>query len=202
MRLFPSSLGVTAFAAAIAVGVRTHTIPEETARTAELEMLAIAESHRLSDRNGSLHPRHEPSTRPEYHNLSRLTKTLGLSTPQQEIIHPALLRSHPHYQPDRPYLVLGTKHPVYLGPPLTKRDFEDQLFAILDGEQQLDYVAATTEAEAWWRSLISRLEADLESQTNPVDDLPSPHAPEPSVPDAVVPSPNRGRALVLPPSTD
>ena len=98
-----------------------------------------------------------------------------------------------------PYPTLDCSEPTFLGPRLDRADFEDTLFAILDGEQQLDYVADVTESDAWWRSVISRLEADLENQTDPVDRLPAPARP---LPEPIAPSPNRDRQLTLPPTEE
>lgn len=192
MRSLHSSLGITAFAAAMAVGVRTNSPHPLENAGANLEITATIQHPRSPTPSERRHP-HKTAPNPRHRDLHRLTQTLGLSIQQQKDIHPALLRSHPDYDPSKLYRTLASDLPVFLGTPLSRPDFEDHLFAILDGEQQLDYVAATTEADAWWRSVISRLEADLDSGTNPSDRLPS---PQPS------PAPNRGRTLTLPPSTD
>ncbi|YCM46149.1 hypothetical protein V2O64_08970 [Verrucomicrobiaceae bacterium 227] len=196
MRLLSSSLSLTAFAAAIAVGVRNN----------ERESLSLENADSESSLPTKWEPypsnrKHTPKPAPvaPHHDLIDLTQSLALSHRQQREIHPALLRARPEYTPSVPYLTLGSSQPTFLGPPLGRADFEDALFAILDGEQQLDYVAAVTESDAWWRSLISRLEADLENQTDPLDQLPTPGPP---LPGPIAPSPNRGRQLTLPPTEE
>jgi len=101
------------------------------------------------------------------HELARLTKTLALSTPQQEKIHPALLRTRSDYDPARPHLVLGSDFLQLLGPPLGRADFEDVLFAILDGEQQLDkHITAVSEADSRIPGLATRLFFNLDTDRN------------------------------------
>jgi len=86
-----------------------------------------------------------------------------------------------------------------LGPKLSRASFEDHLFSLLDEDQQLDYAASVVEREIWWSSIISRLEADLENQTNVQDQLPSPETYDsPEEPIEPQPSGHRGRNLFNP----
>lgn len=197
MRLLNPSLGLTALVAAFAVGLRS-----EEAIFGDSEAPPSRSDSFLppipSERNRPLSTRsHSKREKPSDPRLEELTHTLALSHQQQIQIHPAIIRASFGYDPQKAYPLFQGDVPQLLGPPLSRADFEDALFAILDVEQQLDYAATATEKEAWWRSVVARLEADLESQTSPAEQLPPPPPPEP-----VAPSRGRDRQLQLPPVTD
>ena len=195
MRFLHPSLGLTALVAAFAVGLRTEESPsgESLPPTTSTTTFRPASS---SENPRSISSRREQRTRAEYPDprLKELTRTLALSFDQQAQIHPAITRATLGYDPGMSYPLYQSDAPQFLGPPLTRADFEDALFAILDIEQQLDYAATTTEKEAWWQSVVSRLEADLDHQTSSAKHLPPPATP--------VPSQGRDRLLQLPPATD
>lgn len=197
MRFLNPSLGLTALVAAFAVGLRSEEVifgKEKTPANQANPFLPPAPSER--SRTLSSRP---PSKREKLPDprLEELTRTLALSHEQQVQIHPAIIRASFGYAPRKAYSLFKGDVPQTLGPPLSRADFEDALFAILDVDQQLDYAATATEKEAWWRSVVSRLEADLESHTSPAEQLPPPPPPEP-----VAPSRGRDRHLQLPPATD
>ena len=203
MRILHPSLGLTALVAAFAVGLRTEeATSRDSASSEDGRAIHSSRSHQSTERRTThrqARQRLEKERLPDP-RLEELTKTLGLSHRQQAIIHPAILRATFGYDPETPYQVIREESPRHLGPPLTRADFEDALFAILDVDQQLDYAATVTEKEVWWNSVISRLEADLENQTSPVNQLPTPLAPEP--PSQLAPSQGRDRLIPLPPATD
>jgi len=194
MRLLHPSLGLTALVAAFAVGLRSKEAISGETDQSRSPLPAFDRPHPSERAHlpSSRQPiKREPLPDPR---LEELARTLSLSHRQQAEIHPAIIRASFGYDPDKSHPLIEGEPARFLGPPLTRADFEDALFAILDVEQQLDYAATATEKEAWWRSVISRLEADLESQTSPAAQIP------PSPP--VTPSQGRNRKLQLPPSTD
>lgn len=200
MRFLHPSLGLTALVAAFAVGLRTER--KETALP-----LATSQGNAQSPgfHRGEIgHPRRASVSRtlqakkelPDP-RLEALTHTLSLSKDQQAQIHPAIIRATYGYDPKIPYSSLANELQTLLGPAMTRADFEDALFAILDIEQQLDYAASVTQKEAWWQSVISRPEADLGNQTSPGN-----HLPDPAFESVPLPSQGRDRQLQLPPVTD
>lgn len=196
MRFLHPSLGLTALVAAFAVGLRTEEASRRELPDSEANLTILPHSSRDAQ---SSHPKTTSSRKirtrvplPDPH-LEDLSRTLSLSHTQQADIHPAILRASLNYDPEQPYSTAFHDAPRFLGPPMTRADFEDALFAILNVDQQLDYAASVTEKEAWWNSVISRLEADLESQTSPTGQLPTPPPP------TSAPSQGRDRQLQLPP---
>jgi hypothetical protein len=196
MRFLHPSLGLTALVAAFAVGLRTgedapSPLSSQSGSTPSPSFqIGQSEQPRKISVSRTLQPREQlPDPR-----LEELTRTLSLSKDQQTKIHPAVIRATFGYDPEKPCFSLANDSPLLLGPPMTRADFEDALFAILDVEQQLDYAASVTQKEAWWQSVISRLEADLENQTSPSGHLSSESEPAPSQ--------GRNRQLQLPPVTD
>jgi hypothetical protein len=196
MRLLHPSLGLTALVAAFAIGLRSEEaiFGKSSQRRSSLPAFDRPEASGMVPLPSSRLPsKREPLSDPR---LEELAHTLSLSHRQQAAIHPAIIRASFGYDPEKAHVLIEGEPARFLGPPLTRADFEDTLFAILDVEQQLDYAATATEKEAWWQSVISRLEADLESQTSPAAQLPLP------LPPPVVPSQGRNRRLQLPPATD
>lgn len=195
MRFLHPSLGLTALVAAFAVGLRTE--ESNFRKNPSTKTTSSAFHHTSSTEASRSSSSRRPQKKREEHpdpRIEELTKTLALSRDQEAQIHPAIIRATFGYDPKTSYQLTRSDTPQFLGPPLTRADFEDALFAILDVEQQLDYAATATEKEAWWQSVVSRLEADLESETSPVEHLPPPATSTPSQ--------GRDRQLQLPPATN
>jgi hypothetical protein len=181
MRSFTSSIGV--FAIAVALGVVTNKDEPQT-EDSGLPKKAKARkvvSHIRSD-HSALRSRRPALNEVEslaYSRLGELTETLFLDQDQIEKLRPLILRATPGYLPENRYASFQPNASANspLGPPLLRSHFEDQLFALLDGEQQLDYAASVAEREVWWSNIIARLEADLENHTSPEEDLPASSGP-------------------------
>ena len=199
MRLLHPSLGLTALVAAFAVGVRVDEGTPQNTETSSTFQSANGDRETATSSQRppllSTRPRRSGDRDPPDPRLGDLTEALALSRSQQKEILPAIIRATYGYDPRQAYHIDRAEPARLLGPPLARADFEDALFAILDVEQQLDYAATVTEKEAWWRSVVSRLEADLENHTTPLPSLPHP-------PLETSPSTGRGRTLQLPPPTD
>ncbi|MBC8148801.1 hypothetical protein OAF84_01485 [Akkermansiaceae bacterium] len=181
MRSFTSSIGV--FAIAVALGVVTNK-DEPQAEDSGLPEKAKARkvvSHIRSDHSAlrSRRPALSDVESLAYSRLDELTETLFLDRDQIEKLRPLILRATPGYLPENRYASFQPNASANspLGPPLLRSHFEDQLFALLDGEQQLDYAASVAEREVWWSNIIARLEADLENHTSPEEDLPASSGP-------------------------
>ena len=181
MRSFTSSIGV--FAIAVALGVVTNKDEPQTGD------LGLPEKVRARKVVFNTRSDHSPlkSRRPAlseveslaYSRLGELTETLFLDQDQIEKLRPLILRATPGYLAENRYASFQPNASANssLGPPLLRSHFEDQLFALLDGEQQLDYAASVAEREVWWSNIIARLEADLENHTSPEEDLPDSSGP-------------------------
>ena len=183
MRSFTSSIGV--FAIAVALGVVTNKDEPQTEHSGLPEKAKARKvvSHIRSD-HSAIRSRRPAFTEVEslaYSRLDELTETLFLDRDQIEKLRPLILRATPGYLPENRYASFqpNTSANSPLGPSLLRSDFEDQLFALLDGEQQLDYAASVAEREVWWSNIIARLEADLENHTSPEEDLPASSGPTP-----------------------
>jgi hypothetical protein len=181
MRSFTSSIGV--FAIAVALGVVTNKDEPQTEHSGLPEKAKARKvvSHIRSD-HSAIRSRRPAFTEVEslaYSRLDELTETLFLDRDQIEKLRPLILRATPGYLPENRYASFqpNTSANSPLAPPLLRSDFEDQLFALLDGEQQLDYAASVAEREVWWSNIIARLEADLENHTSPEEDLPASSGP-------------------------
>ncbi len=198
MRHFTSSLGLTLLAAAVTLGV----VSREKKELSERQTIKPVDS--LSPPSSSL-PSYSPvnlaqDSPPsptalrdfqEYASvenmaqarLAELSAELYLTATQEQAIEPAVIRMTHGYSSEKAYrLSAGTIH-RNLGPPLSRAAFEDHLFSLLDGEQQLDYAASIAERDAWWSDIISRLESQLEAETSPNHDLPSPSPSPPPTPE-------------------
>jgi len=222
MRYLTSSLGLIVLTAAMAVGVmsrkKTHT---------GLSALLPASRKPNSSTPSSIPPdqrtginAQDPRPNETYlaygdtpdeitllakTHLEELTANLSLSQSQRRKLLPLILRSSPGYEDTHSYPLRSQSGVVHanLGPKLSRASFEDHLFSLLDEDQQLDYAASVVEREIWWSSIISRLEEDLENQTNVRDHLPPPGAHDPpeepeDVPIEPQPSGHRGRNLFNP----
>ena len=221
MRHLTSSLGLTLLAAAVTVGVASRE-KEETSNSRPGTSLhpapasSILPAHSFAEETVAQVPQisvdHDGQDLQEYASveemaharLIELSADLYLTSSQERAIEPAVLRVTHGYSPEKTYKLSGGSIYQNIGPPLTRAAFEDYLFSLLDGEQQLDYAASIAEREAWWADIISRLESQLEEETSPVEGLPVPppspsQDPEPSThPRAIHP----GRNLFQAPARD
>ena len=183
MRSFASSIGV--FATAVALGVMMKKDEPQT-RGSGLPHKAKARKvvSNIPSGYSAVRLRRPALSEVEslaYSRLGELTETLFLNQNQIEKLRPLILRATPGYLPENRYASLQPNASATspLAPPLLRSDFEDQLFALLDGEQQLDYAASVAEREVWWSNIIARLEADLENHTSPEENLPASSGPTP-----------------------
>lgn len=183
MRSFTSSIGI--FATAVALGVMTKKDEPQT-QSSGLPQKAKARKvfSYIPSGYSALRSRRPALNEVEslaYSRLGELTETLFLNQDQIEKLRPLILRATPGYLPGKRYASLQPNASATspLAPPLLRSDFEDQLFALLDGEQQLDYAASVAEREVWWSNIIARLEADLENHTSPEENLPASSGPTP-----------------------
>ena len=182
MRSLTSSIGLTALAFAVALGLITDKEEPQTenAKSPSKSKTRKVVSNASNDHRPSRSPRpvlNEVETL-AFSRLEELTETLYLNPDQIEKLRPLILRATPGYSPENHYASFQPNASANspLGPPLLRSYFEDELFALLDGEQQLDYAASVAEREVWWSDIIARLEADLAHQTSPEEDLPAPSA--------------------------
>jgi len=179
MRSVTTSIGLTALAIAVALGVMTEKdkSPTKGQKSPEKAKARKIFSDVRYDHRAA-RPRRAVSNEVEKLACSRLdelAETLFLNPDQIEKLRPLILRATPGYSPENSYasFLPNASANSPLGPPLLRSYFEDQLFALLDGEQQLDYAASVAEREVWWTDIIARLEADLENQTSPEENLPA-----------------------------
>ena len=187
MRSFTSSIGLTALAVAVALGVMKN---KDEPGLESSQSPEKAKARKVVFHSRSINPRIPGTKRPEpnkveslaFDRLNELTETLSLSQHQIDELRPLILRVTPGYVEENSY---PSYHPTAsanspVGPPLLRPEFEDRLFSLLDGDQQLDYAASVAEREVWWSDIIARLEADLDRQTSPEVDLPAPAPSEPT----------------------
>ena len=187
MRSITSSIGLTALAISVALGVMTDKDEHQARNSKSPEKTKARKVVSTQGRND--HPASRSARRVlneteslSFDRLDELTAALSLSQHQIDELRPLILRASPGYVEEHQY---PSFHPTTsanspVGPPLLRPEFEDRLFSLLDGDQQLDYAASIAEREVWWTDIIARLEADLDQQTSPEENLPAPAPSEPT----------------------
>ncbi|MGJ8698238.1 MAG: hypothetical protein ACSHYF_18095 [Verrucomicrobiaceae bacterium] len=174
MKFASPALGLTLLAAAAGVGVLKHG-EEQTTTTGSssgpLPAHHVSTRHPAPSRPGTYTS--HPALTEEENTLVRIAlkqvgqqldtfdEELHLTSKQRRSLLPLLIRTHLDYSP---YLPFPTgKHGRFelLGPPLNAADFEAGLASLLSPDQSLIRAAEHAERDAWWTSIISRLEDDL-----------------------------------------
>jgi len=98
--------------------------------------------------------------------LDELTDRYRLTAAQRERVFPLIARQIPGYSPAMLIRAGGTVVPGHGGgsanpDPLPARTFEDELFAMLDPEQQAKMADEALDSVLWWQEIAAQLEADL-----------------------------------------
>lgn len=107
--------------------------------------------------------------------LERMTEEFSLTQDQRRKMFPLLARSTPGFDPVMQ--VGGSASQADQSP--TSAD--EEVYALLDPEQQEQYEDEEIDRQAWWQDVFSRLEQELLDSTGGSEITP---APEPQVPEA------------------
>jgi hypothetical protein len=118
--------------------------------------------------------------------LDELTTRYRLTAAQRERIFPMIASHIPGYSPAMLIRAGGRLVPTddgtsRFGSPLPARTFEDELFAMLDPEQQAKMADEALDSVLWWQEIAAQLEADLNAAitgNTPADGQPDATPPE------------------------